>query len=135
MVNFHDPNIILLDSCAYHAPSSSLLNLTKSILSAVAFVKLSHTVDGLYMWVYRLTLLLWASRLDLRRFISDGSSLLLSALSGVSSEDIYPTGGRHGSVVGGPSRGHLCLLLLVSLGLIFFMGRFIPLRASPRSWP
>jgi hypothetical protein len=134
MVNFHDPNIILLDSCAYHA-SSSLRDLTRSILLTVAFVKLTHTLAGLYMCVYRLTLLLWASRLDLCRFISDGSSSLLLTLSGVSSEDVCLTGGRHGSVFRGALRGHFCVPLLVSLWLIYFMGRLIPLRALPPSWP
>src|SRR5260221_14493063 len=67
----------------------------------------------------------------------DGSSSLLLASSGVSFEVVNPTGGQFGYVVMGAffrSRGPLSSeSLLVSLGLILSLGRFISLRASPRS--
>ena len=62
MVNFHDPAVLLQDQCGYYAFSASLRKLknpTGAHLFTVALLKLSVTVDGLYMSVHvlRVTLL------------------------------------------------------------------------------
>jgi hypothetical protein len=51
MVNFHDPNVIMLDYCAYHAwlVSLSSSNITLGPFSTVALAKLCHALGGLYM--------------------------------------------------------------------------------------
>jgi hypothetical protein len=102
MVNFHDPITILLDSCVY--PAFCLLFKSHwAHLFAVAFVKLSHTLDGLYMCVCaarRLAPSLCVTRLEPTLLHADGNSSQLLTTSGVLSEDVYPIGGRYGCVVG-----------------------------------
>ena len=58
MVNFHDPAVLLQDQCVYYAFSASLRKLKNppGLIFSVALLKLSVTVDGLYMWVHILQL-------------------------------------------------------------------------------
>lgn len=51
MVNFHDPNVIMLDYCAYRAwlVSLSNSNITLGPFSTAALGKLCHALGGLYM--------------------------------------------------------------------------------------
>jgi hypothetical protein len=52
MVNFHDPVVVTNDlcECAFGA-RLRVTGHSQNSLSTVAFVKLSHTLVGLYMWV------------------------------------------------------------------------------------
>jgi hypothetical protein len=97
----------------------------------VVLEKIWLIVDGIFMWVSTLECDPGHSRFQL----AAGSSSLVLTTSGVSSEDIVPTGGRYGYVTIGPhSKGfwsnlslrkvysitRLATLLAVILNLIFF---------------
>ena len=68
---------------------------------------------------------LMVTRLHTTSVIPDGSSSLLSTTSGGFSENDNPTDGRYGSVIV-DTLGAYCLPLIVNLGLICSMHRFIP---------
>ena len=105
MVDFRDPTVLRLDySAAYYAFSVSLYKLKNPVgksLTTVALLKLCHALGGLYMWVCTAGHLARSVSRDSDScsFIPDGNSSLLLTMSGVSYEDIDPTGGRYGSVV------------------------------------
>ena len=102
MVNFHDPLQIRQDFGAY--ASLTWLPITDFAHPLIATVEsIQSIVCGLYVWVgirQRLAPPLYNTPLvpPLR---SDGSSLLLSIMSGISSEGANLTDGRFGSVLTG----------------------------------
>ena len=88
---------------------------------------------GLYLWVHirqRLALPLYITPL-IPPLHSDGSSSLLSITSGMSSEGANPTDGRFGSVLTGSF--DVSHRIPYTSNRPASVGRFIPLRVSPRS--
>ena len=53
MVDFRSPAVLALNSCAYHGLSISLckLNIPIGLFSTVSLDRLSHTIDGIYLYV------------------------------------------------------------------------------------
>jgi len=103
MVNFHDPVVVVLDSCMYASCGFAAWKTNGRYLQG-AFVKLCHAVDGLYLCAFPSAPTFRA--MELNMLFKAGSFSLPSATSGVSSEVIAHTGGRYGSVFLRPSVVH-----------------------------
>ena len=95
MVNYHDPVVVLLDSCAWSVILAH--GKLRLLFFAGALVKLCHAVDSLYLSVFPPAFILPVTHFDIS--LPAGSFSTVLNTNGASSAVTAPTAGQSGSVI------------------------------------